>query len=87
MDLSGEFDFLHALAVLTDQVHAVIVAVGCAHQGVDMKFLRIRITQKYTCVMIKLDDQNGALNSVIKRTLIIGAAYPAKKGVGQTGPR
>jgi len=48
-----------------------------------MKFLRIRITQKYASVVIKLDDQNRALNSVIKRAVIIGTAYPAKPGVGQ----
>jgi hypothetical protein len=62
------------------EIHAVVVAVGCPDDGMDVEFLRLRIVQHDAFMMIKLDHRHRTLNAIIKGALFCHAAGPAEMG-------
>ena len=65
------------------QIQAVIVAVGCPDQGMNMKFGRQGIGQKNPRVMVELNHHHRALDAVVKGVFLAGATDPAKAGLVQ----
>lgn len=65
------------------QFHAVVIAVGRADDGVDVKRLRQGVAQKHAGMMVALDDRNRALDAVVERSAVVGAADPAEMGLVQ----
>ena len=60
------------------QVHAVVAAVGRAHNGVNVEFGRQLVGEEHAGVMIELDHHHRALNPVVESVVLAGAADPAK---------
>ena len=69
------------LVMEAKQVAAVIIAVGCPHDGVDVEFLRRRIIQDDAFVLVELDHHHRTLNAIIKRAVFTHAAGPAEMGL------
>ena len=63
------------------EIHAVIVAVGCPHDGMDVEFLRLRIIQDDALMVIELDHHHRTLNTIIKSALFSHAAGPTEMGL------
>ena len=67
--------------VKAQEIHAVVVTVGCPHDGMDVEFLRLRIVQDDAFMVIKLDHHHGTLNAIIKGARLSHAAGPTKMGL------
>ena len=66
------------LVMLAQQVEAVVVAVGRAHDRVHVEFRRLRVGQEHTGVVVELDERHRALDAVIERAFLRSAADPAE---------
>ena len=83
------------LVMLAQQISAVIVAVGRAHDNVNMIFVMIFVLGKsLTGLMIELDQQHRAMDPIIENAFFFHAADPGKisvfevrMGFGQFDPR
>ena len=63
------------LIVLAPQISAVIVAVGRAHDDVNMIFVMLLVLGKGLAgLMIELDQQHRAMNAVIENAVFFHAA-------------
>ena len=69
------------LVMKAQEIHAVVVAVGCPHDGMDVEFLRLRIVQDDAFMVIKLDHHHGTLNAIIKGARLSHAAGSTKMGL------
>ena len=69
--------------VLAQQVEAVIVAIRCPHDGVDVEFGWLRIGQEHARVVVKLDESHRALHPIIEWTVLSKFADPAEMRVRQ----
>ena len=63
------------------EIHAVVVTVGCPHDGMDVEFLRLRIVQHDAFMVIELDHHHRTLNAIIKGALLSHAAGPTEVGL------
>ena len=66
------------LVMLAQQVEAVVVAVRRAHDRVHVELCRLRIGQEHAGVVIELDERHRALDAVVERAVLAGAADPAE---------
>ena len=71
------------LVVQPQQVDAVIVAVGRAHNRMNVELRRLRVGQKHPGVVIELDEDHRTLDAVVERARRIEAADPAEMRLGQ----
>ena len=69
------------LVMKAQEIHAVVVAVGCPDDGMDVEFLRLRIIQHDALVVIELDHHHRTLNAIIKGALFSHAAGPTEMGL------
>ena len=67
--------------VKAQEIHAVVVTVGCPHDGMDVEFLRLGIIQHDAFMMIELDHHHRTLNAIIKGALFAHAAGPTEMGL------
>ena len=67
------------LIMLAQQILAVIVPIGRADNDVNVIFVRLSVFAKGdAALMIELDDNDGALDTVIKSAVVRCPAHPAK---------
>ena len=72
------------LVVLTQKVFAVVVAVGRAHHYMDVIFIGLLVLAKRDApLVVELNDDDRALNSIIKNAVVVHAAHPAKVSIPQ----
>jgi hypothetical protein len=75
------------LVMLAQQISAVIVAVGRAHDDVNMIFVMLFVLGKGLAgLMIELDQQHRAMDAVIENAVFFHAAdlaYGSKRSVGR----
>lgn len=75
------------LVMLTQQISAVIVAVGRPHDDVNMIFVMLFVLGKGLAgLMIELDQQHRAMDAVIENAVFFHAAdlaYGSKRSVGR----
>ena len=70
------------LVMLAQQIFAIIVAVGRAHNDVNMIFIMLFVLGKRLAVlMIELDQEHRVMDAVIENAVIFYAANPGKIGV------
>src|SRR5262245_14893404 len=78
---SARFPMVTLLVVLAQKVFAVIVTVRGAHDDMDVIFVRLFVlAERNAPLMIKLNDDDRALNAIVKYTVVVHAAHPAKVG-------
>ena len=69
------------LVVLPQQILAVVVAVGRAHDGVDVLAIghrRIEVAQVGGPLVIEFDQNHGAVDPVVEHRVVISAADPGE---------
>ena len=67
--------------MLAQEVFAVIVAIGGANDKVDVVFVGLLILGKGDApLMVKLDDQHGAMDAVVKYAVLFHASHPCEMG-------
>src|SRR5215510_16089653 len=72
------------LVMLAQKIFAVVVAVRRAHDYVDMIFVGLLVLAKRNApLMVELNDNDWALDSIIKNTVVVHAAHPAKVSIPQ----
>src|SRR6266496_3298208 len=72
------------LVVLAQQILAVVVAVGRAHDDVDMILVGLGVfAERNAALVVELDDNHGALDAVVKYAVVFHAAHPAEVSVFQ----
>ena len=74
------------LVVLTKQILAVVVAIGCAHHSVDVlavRRLRVRckMAEADWLLMIKFNQNHRTVDAVVEDTIRFSAANPGKPGI------
>lgn len=60
---------------------AVVSRVGCSENGVYVEPCRLIVAQEHTRVMVELDDDDRALDAIIKRVVIAKTSYPREVGL------
>ena len=75
------------LVVLAQQVEAVVVAVRRPHDGVDVKFGRLRIGQEHAGVVVELNERHRTLHPVIEWAVFGKSTDPAEMSVRTDGAR
>ena len=67
------------LVVQAQQVLAVVVAVGCAQDDMNMIFVRLGAFAKSdAALVIELDDDHWTLDAIVKDAVVRATAHPAK---------
>ena len=61
------------------EIHAVIVAVGCPHDGMDVEFLRLRIIQHDALMVIELDHHHRTLKDHKQQKALSSPMPPAQQ--------
>ena len=70
--------------MLAQKIFAVIVAVGGAHDDMDVIFVGLFVLAKRdTPLVVELNDDHRTLDAIIENAVVIHAAHPAKVGVPQ----
>jgi len=64
--------------MLPKEIEAIVIAVWRSDDDVCVEFRRLRIGQEHAGVVVELDKYHRALNPIVERTIVIGAADPAK---------
>ena len=71
------------LVVLLQQIEPVVVAVGCAHDGMNMELRGFRVGEEHAGVMVELDERHRALHPVVERAVLAESADPAEMRFGK----
>src|SRR5262245_40596363 len=72
------------LVVLTQKVFAVVVTIGRAHHYMDVIFIRLLVLAKRDApLVVELNDNHRALDSIVENTFVVHAAHPAKLSIPQ----
>ena len=71
------------LVVLLQQIESVVVAVGGAHDGMDVELRGLRIGKENAGVMVELNEGYRALHPVVERALLTEPADPAETRFGE----
>ena len=75
------------LVMLTQKVFAVVVTVGRAHHYMDVIFIGLLVLAKRNSpLVVELNDNHRALDSIVENTVVVHAAHPAKVGIPQLLP-
>lgn len=70
------------LIVLTQKIFAIVVTIGRTHHYMDVIFIRLFVLAKCDApLVVELNDDDRALNSIIKNALVVHAAHPAKVSI------
>ena len=73
------------LSVLTKQVFAVVVAVGsaddCMHMLPDRRAVGELTPQAHGVLVIKFNENDGAMDAVVEDGVVVGGAFPGKVGL------
>ena len=70
------------LVVLAQQILAVVVAVGRAHDHMNMIFIGLGVfAERDAALVIELDDDHRTLDAIVKCTVVRHAAHPAEISV------
>ena len=66
--------------MLPKEIEAIVIAVWRSDDDACVEFRRLRIRQEHAGMgmVIELDKYHRALNPIVERTIVIGAADPAK---------
>ena len=68
--------------MLAQEIPAVIVAVGGAHDYMDVIFVRLFVLAKRDApLVIEFNDDHRTLDAIIENAVVIHAAHPAKVGI------
>lgn len=67
--------------MLAQQIPAIVIAVRRSHDGVDMALGWLLVGEPHSAVVIELDHDDWALNSVIKGIFISGTSDPTPPGL------
>ena len=71
-----------ALIVPAQKIFAVVVAVRCAHDNMDMvAVMFFELWKRLAGLMIEFDDEDRAMNAVIEDALLLDSAAPGEMGV------
>ena len=65
--------------VLAKQILPIIVAVRRSHYGVDMVSANLALIEKKGRLVVKFDENNGAVDTIVEHILGAGAAHPCKE--------
>src|SRR5262245_54660862 len=72
------------LVMLAQKIFAVVVAVRRAHDYVDVIFVGLFVlAEGNATLVVELNDNHRALDSIIENTVVIHAAHPAKASIPQ----
>src|SRR5580700_10388179 len=71
------------LVMKAQEIHAVVVAVGCPDDSMDVKFLRFGIVQNHPFMVVELNHHHRALNAIIERAFLTHAAGPTEMSFGE----
>jgi hypothetical protein len=66
------------LAMLAQQIHAVVIAIWGAHNCMNVLARWRIIIQGNTPLMVKLDEDDRAVDTVVEHAMLINAAHPGK---------
>src|SRR5262249_19079847 len=75
---SSRARLMSMLVMHAQQVSPVVVAVRLPHDGVDVEFFRLLVGEVDAGMMVELDHHNRALDAVVERIVLAGAADPAE---------
>lgn len=67
-----------AFVVLSQEVDTVVAAIGRSDQGVDMMGRRNLVVENDPRMMVKLDQNDGAVDPIVERTTVARRAHPRK---------
>ena len=71
-----------ALIVLAQKIFAVVVAVRCAHDDMDMvAVMFFELRKRLARLVIEFDDDDRAMNAVIEDAVLFDAAAPGEMGL------
>src|SRR6266550_364004 len=66
----------------SNSIIAFVVAVGCAHDDMDMVFIGLGVfAERNAALMVELDDDHRTLDAVVKCAVVRHAAHPAEISV------
>src|ERR671918_3105251 len=72
------------LVMLAQQILAVVVAIRSANDHVDVVSVRLLVLgERLTSLVVKLNDQHRAMDTVVKHAVFFRAAHPGKVGVAE----
>ena len=75
--------------VLSQEVLAVVIAVGGSDHGVDVLMIgfsrREEMAQSGRTLMVKFDENNRALDPIVKNSLFVGLSNPGKVSLVHMG--
>lgn len=69
--------------MLAQQVNAVVISIGCTHDGVNVKFEWYLVCQEQAGMVVEFDKNHGTLNPIVKRILGSVTTDPAEVRVVQ----
>lgn len=68
--------------MLAQEIFAVVVAVRSAHDHVDVIPIRLLISrERLTPLVVELNDDDGAMDTIVEHTVFFHAAHPGKVGL------
>jgi hypothetical protein len=69
------------LVVLAQEIFAVVVAIGRANHDMDVVPVGLLVLrERLTSLVVKLDNDNRALDTVVKHVVCFDSAHPGKIG-------
>lgn len=66
------------LTMLTQQVDAIIIAIRGAHHRVNVLARGFIVVQRNAALVIELNENDGAVHTIVKWTVLIHATHPGK---------
>ena len=68
--------------MLAQKIFAVVVAIGGAHDYMDVIFVGLFVLAKCdTPLVVELNDDHRTLDAIIENAVVVHAAHPAKVGI------
>src|SRR5579875_4177677 len=72
---------IELLVMLPQQILAIVIAVRGSHQCMNVIACMLVVVERDSGLMIELDQDNGAVDSIIKRAHIVDRADPGEIGL------
>ena len=69
--------------VLAQEILAIVVAIRCPHDRVDMVARGVLVAERDAALMVELDEDDRTVDAVIEHAVVIDAPHPGKGGRGQ----
>lgn len=80
--MSREMRAVVAFVVLAQDIFAVVVAVGCPHDGVGVKRFGLVVVEEDPAVIIEFYEYHRTLEPIVERPIAVVATDPREPGVG-----